>query len=388
MNETEHSFQGHQFLEKEAANPGGLLRTLRNGKFTKGPADVALDSGKINRFSEGEIADEIKRNSQKGGTGSFAADGALWLGKKVKGAKEPIERAVGAFSRAGDKVDNYLGSFAAGKNPNSWRGRAFSKQDKNRVAQHTSDDGEVTDLFSEKPKASLVAPIEKTVKFTTPFLATAYVADKLYPEQPKDLGENVNQATYENQLQKTSSLFDNSISDRMDKIASMQKIAELEDLVEKYAEDLEAALLDKKATAAQLEDVMMEKVSMEKRATEAEQNFLQKQAEHEELRLRMIAQKRSKIAVDLAEDMLEAKLIKQAQYEGTIDKLMECDEGTMQMYESLVKEARTGSDCLETLSYFGEYKNNEKLAAPHDLARSGLSRRGQTMAEAARDLKK
>jgi len=388
MNETGNSFQGHQFLQKEAANPAGLLRSLRNGKFAKDPADVALDSGKITRLSEGEIGDGIIRNSQKQGTGSFAADGALWLGKKFKGAKEPIERGVGAFARAGDKVDSYVGGCAAGKNANSWRGKTFSKMDKNRVAQHTSNEGVKTDLFSETQKPSLIAPAEKTIKFTTPFLATAYVADKLYPEQPKDLGENVNQATYEDQLQKSSSLFDNSISDRMDKIASMQKIAELEELVEKYEEDLEAALLDKKATINELENVMMEKVSMEKRAANAEKNYLEKQAEHEELRLRMIAQKRSKIAVNLAEEMLETKLIKQAQFNSTIDKLMECDEGTMDMYQSLVKEARTGSDCLETLAYFGEYKVNEKLVASQDLAKGGLSKRGQTMAEAARDLKK
>lgn len=394
------SFKGQSFLEKEAANPFRFLRGTPNlrriprapdaaspsGTFVQDFAENVTNPSNATFYSQAEKATREANRQKKMSTGSFALDGGLWGLKKIKGFREPVENAVTKTMTGIENADRKAGSYLAGSDPASLRGRTFSKKVRDNVGVAKNPDGTFSQLSKEDRRTSLMAPVEKTVKFTTPFLATAYLADKLYPEDEKNLGENLNQTTYEDELQKSSSIFDNSLSELMDKKASMQKIAELEDRLEKYAEDLEAAQLEKKAALATLEKVNREKKFIEKKAAAAEEGFLQKQAEHEELRLRTIAQKRSKIAVDLTEGMLEGKLIKQAQYQETIDRLMECDEGTIKMYESLVKEAAGNLDCLETLSYFGEYKDSDKLAAAHDLAKGALSKKGQTMGEAARDL--
>lgn len=396
MNEKEMSFQGQTFLEKEAARfpwfrkgaPRVSSPTNLTGTFVRDSGANTVNPEKVKFLNDAEKAQKVSDAEKRLGTSSMVADAGLWGIKKIPGFREPIEKTVAAANRGLTKADTYVGGLLAGKNPASFRGRLFSKKTPESVGVVQNPDTTFSELSKMDRRTSVYAPVEKTVKFTTPFLATAYVADKMYSDDEKDLGGNLNQATYENEMQKSSSLFDQSLSEQMDKVASMQKIAELETLVEKYADDLESAQLEKKAALDTLEKVTKEKAQIEKRASSAERNLLQKQAEHEELRLRTIAQQRSKVAVNLAEDMLEQKLIKQAEYKGTVDKLMECDEDTIKMYESLVKEARTSSDCLETLSYFGEYKENDKQAATPDLAKSGLSKRGQSMGEAARDLNK
>lgn len=378
MNVKERLFASETFLPKEAA-PVKSLGKIR---------DLAVDAENINLYSNAEIARNAFDKAKGNTTGSFTADGILWLAKRFKNLREPIESGVGKMTTGLSNLDRRTGAYAAGTNPKSFRYKSFSKDKDVIIGSAKNADGTTSDIHRKVRETSLFAPVEKTTKFVAPFLATAYVADKLYPED-ENLGKDINQTTYGNVIEKSSSIFNEKWADEMDKVASMQKIAELEEMIDKYEANLVSESMEKKAALQRLEKLTIEKEQLEKKAAAVQQDFLEKQAEHEELRLRTIAKMRSKVAVDLAEELLEHKLIKQAQYEETVDNLMECDESALKMYESLVKEARTGADCLESLSYFGEYKDNDKLAAPaKELAKSGLSKRGQTIGDAARDLNK
>jgi hypothetical protein len=384
-------------FSKEAAPFGNLFRRGSGGSkgglgtFRITPSDVAIDKGNIETLTAAEIAKNRRDKIKNESTGSLAVDGLLGLTKRlVPRTKEPIQKAKGVVKGTTDTLDRAGGSALTRDNPDSWLGRTFSKVEKEPVANVR--DGERTEsLYRDVRVPSLLAPVEKTVKFTSPILASAWLFDKMNPE----IGEDVNQTPYGNDLYKNSSVteenndaIDKTIAENMDKVASLQKIAELEDNLRKYASDLQYLKMEKTAIEKRLDTTLKEKRELEKRAASAEENLLHEKVAFEELRLRTIAQKRSKVAVDLAEQMLEKGLIKQAELQGTIDNLMDCDESTMNMHKNMVKEASGGLESLESLIILGEYKPNDKLATSSDLVNLGLSKSGQSIGEAARDLTK
>jgi hypothetical protein len=159
-----------------------------------------------------------------------------------------------------------------------------------------------------------------------------------------------------------------------------ESLVEAENRLEKFA-------MEKNAVERRLEETIREKELLGKKASMVEENLLEKVAEFEELRLRTIAKERSKVAVDLSEQLLEVGIIKQAHFNDTIDKLMECDESTIKMYENMVKDSKNHDESLESLAFLREYKINDKLASSSD-GTNLLSKRGQTIGEAARDLNK
>lgn len=403
MQEHEITFAGHSILNKEAAyNPKALLQILQNAgkkmnpfkgksndpvpeKFMVTPEDIAVDKSKMKLYNTDEVAEKLKDETIREGTGGFVVDGALGLTKMVApGTKNPIENGVFKYKNTLDQWDTKAGQVLAGDNPDSLRGKLFSKKVAPKVGEVEGGDS----LLRQSRKPSAFAPVENTLKVTSPFLAAAYVGEKLYPDE---IRQDVNQAPYEPNVQKTAShdYFDSSIMEQMDKIASLQKIAELELSVSKFASELETLSLEKTAVERQLEVVTGEKEEMEKRAAVAERNYLEKQSEYDELRLRTIAQKRSKVAVELGEEMLEVGLVKQAELDSMIDRLMDCDESTIKMYKNMVNDTKKQDESIETLAFLREYKSNDKLATTSfDLAPNSLSKRGQSIGEAARDLNK
>lgn len=414
MEGKELTFSGMPFLEKEAApNLQGVLNGVKNtfqqlrrstppnpgeaaptlGKFVVRPGDSVVNPAEMNLFDRQQVIDKTVGEMKREGTGSFVVDGLLGLTKKVfPGSKDGIENAVVKSKGVLEHLDAKGGQLLAGKNPDSFRGKLLSSKVSRQVGEVKDPDGKISPLLREDRKPSLAAMVEKPVKFVTPFLATAYAADKLYPNQPAE-DKNVAVPTYETELQKQSSelesdaLFDKTVVDELDKVASLQKIAKLEDELEKVAAELQDAHMEKLAMEKRLVETEKEKDFFEKQASETKNNLLEKTAAFEELRLRTIAQKRSKVAVDLSEKMLECGFIKQAELADTQDELMVCDERTIKMYQNLVKEAKTQEESLESLAILGEYKGNDKLASQSkDLAPHGLSKRGQSIGEAARDL--
>lgn len=410
MGQQPSTFMGQSFIEKEARpNPTkilqgakGLYANMRKGspkegvektvgRFVNKPADSAINPNNLNVFSPEKVEAEALKRVKKEGTSSITADASLGLFKKVfPGSREGIENFVASSKNKLTDLSTKAATPLAGKNPDSMRGKIFSKKTYDQVGTHQNPDGSLSKVVTQNRTPSLFAPVENTVKFSTPFLATAYVADKLYP----DLGENSNQTTYDLEQEKLSSDYEyeevlsSPLADGLDKRASLQKIAELEMELEKVSEYHRHSEMEKQAMAKRLEAVIFEKDRLEKEASSTQRNLLEKEAALEELRLRTIAKERSKAAVHLAEEMLEYNLIKQADFDGTVDELMECNEKTMKMYNSLVKEARNGTDSVESLSIISEYSGSDKLAKSPSYAPQGLSKRGQTIGEAARDLTK
>lgn len=415
MEDNQVTFSGQPFLEKEAApNPRAILNGAKNvwqnlrranppvpggspapsmGQFVLRPGDSVVDPAKLNIFNRQEVINKATDEMKREGSGSFVSDAVLGLTKKVfPGAKEPIENAMVKAKGTFEHLDTQVGKVLAGGKEDSFRGKLFSSKVSRHVGDETNANGRVSRITKDDRRPSAVAPIENGVKIATPFLATAYVADKLYPKD-KELSKNVNVPTYETDFQKQSSeleveeIFDKSLFEDMDKVASLQKIAQLEGDLEKTASELYETQMEKVAVEKQLEETTKEKHFFEKEASLAKNNLLEKEADFDELRLRTIAQKRSKVAVDLSEEMLECGLIKQAELKSTVDDLMEADERTIRVYQNLVKEAKTEEESLESLSILREYKGNDKLATTSmDLAPQGLSKRGQSIGEAARDL--
>ncbi|MGG4438324.1 hypothetical protein AAXE64_27615 [Priestia megaterium] len=397
------SFEQTSFLEKKAAfNPKKLLALpfMRKGvkeakpltsSFTHQVKDSKVDPSSLNLFNEEQVIAKHNDVLKGEGTGSFLLDGALGLTKRiVPKTKDAIEKGVVGTKNFLENADTKAGTFLAGKNPDSMRGKAFSTKVNRQIGEEVAEDGTVSKVNKEIFRPSAVAVVEKPIKFATPLLATGYVADKLYPRE----GQKENETTTQENMQKESSVHDNHTflqkdeMEQMDKVASMQKIAELEESLEKHAKDYEILYMEKTAAEQKLEQAIIEKDLMEKTAAERQEQLFEKQAEFEELRLRTIAQKRSKIAVDLAEEMLENGLIKQAEVKGLIDELMICDESTIKRYENMNKMAGIQEESLESLAIIGEYKDNKKLASTHTNANAnlGLSKRGQSIGEAASDL--
>lgn len=378
----ELTFKGQSFLMKEAAP--------NIGRFVLHPMEAAVNPENLHLFGPEEVAAKAREEAAKESSGSFLTDGLLGLTKKVAPAtKETINNVKGGIKGSLERFDTSVGSALAGKNPDSIRGKFWSA----KVQHHVGDIANSNDKFlREGRRPSALAPMANTLKVGTPLLAAAYVGEKLYPanQNQQMTGQNSNQAPYDNNFPKQAEeVFDPHLAGELDKVASMQKIAELEETISKYASQLEEIEMEKVAVEKRLKETEKEKDYFSKEANEAKSNLMEKEAEFEELRLRTIAQKRSKVAVDLAEQLLTVGFIKQAELSGMMDDLMECDESTIKRYHNLVKTAKTQEESLESLAILGEYKGNEKLAGTtKDLAAMGLSKSGQSIADAVRDLTK
>ena len=380
--EKEARFGMPSFFKKVRTNPKETA-----GNFVNTPGASTVTNHRM--FDESEVVNRATGRKVKEGTGSFTADAFLGLTKKIApGTKAPIENAVAQGKKMLENADTKAGAFLAGKDPSSFRGKVFSSKVQREVGEAT-DGTHVSKLLREDRRPSLVAPVQKTTQVAAPLLGAMYVAEKMYPN-----GSTVDEPPHQSNVEKVAfeeeknKMFEEVEALEMDKIASMQKIAELEGDLEKYATQVSELMMEKQAMEKRLQEKDEEVHHFQKKASQAETSFLEKQAEHDELRLRTIAKLRSKTAVELADQMLEVGLVKQARLNEMVDELMECDESKLKIYQDMIsKRASEAGESLESLSILGEYKNNEKLASSSKtLAEEGLSRKGQSIEEAARDL--
>ena len=391
------TFEGSSFLPKEAApkmQPKLIWQSLRrlnpfsntqgqkqiNGTFVRTPGDSAINADKLKVFTKEQVEDEAAAISKAQGTGGIVTDGALGLTKMIiPKLKAPIERGVEKMKNTGEKWDTIAGGKLAGKNPSSARGKTFSTKVSRQVGEHVNEDGTISKVMKEDRRPSLLGPITNTTKAVTPLLGVAYVGDKLYGSD-----KTHTQTPYE---QEEQNAYDELELLEMEKNAHLLKVAQLEEEVEHMKQNLEAAEMEKNAMQKVLDETIREKDELEKTASRYKNEMMEKHADLEELRLRTIAQKRSKVAVDLAESLLESGLIKQAALNSMVDRLMVCDEELLSSYDSLVKQAKSSPYSVESILNFMDYKGNDKLAySKHELAAHDLNKRGQSMGEAAREL--
>ena len=408
------------FLDKEAArfNPfrGFLNRGARSphtseamGKFVTDPASQvgAHNAEDIRALSGDEIEQIIKDDRVGNGTGGLFGDLSLGGVKLISpGVREKTDDVVNNVKSFIEKWDTKGGEKLIGKKDvNSKWGKFMStptgtKQGGEGIPTHikTNADGSKTYLSEgaggQDRRPSLLGPVSNTLKVTTPFMAAGYAGEKLYPNDPQPSYNSY----YDPRMAKKSSGNDSNEQEKhgileeetrslyLDKEASLQKIAQLEDELEKKGEEVESlsheiSLLTKEASAQKARVFQLERdLEMEKKA------MMEKEEVAEEFRLRTIARDRSKIATDIAEGMLEEGIIKQAQLQNKIDEMMDCNEETLNLYASLVKEAKKEEEGLESLAYLVDYRSNDTDILPSDPNDRGLSKRGQTIGEAAEDL--
>jgi hypothetical protein len=234
-----------------------------------------------------------------------------------------------------------------------------------------------------------MGPITNTTKVVSPFLATAYVGEKMYnnenqEEQPQTtkVAEN-----HSDGMEVRGILKEEIMSLEMDKQASMNKIAQLEDDLEKSAAEIDGLthenhLLQKEAAYER------KQVSEVKGELSRVQNELEKTAsDFSSYKQKMFEEEREKVAFDMVGDMLELQIIKQSEYDQRLGELKVASEDQLNLYNMLIKQAKNQEEGLASLSVLVDYNSNgfDSYASTTE---KGLSKRGQTIGEAAKELNK
>lgn len=422
-------------MEKQALKLPNLFRGYKGAKgsvanvgkppIIRNTSDMALENGH-KMFDEKAVQDAIRKKDIDEGNG-LVADALTGGTKMVANGVHRLRGGEGASPLAG-KIDEGVanmkgklrswdtsaGSFLGGKN-DGMRARIFSTPEKYKVGEQTLENG-VADINKEVRRASLTAPITNTTRVATPILASLYVGEKMFgdgdnpdPNQPTEqalAGRAAQEFTpkMEQGLGRTRYASENpsdgaekhgivkseeSIAYELEKKAAFDKIAMLENEIEKLGSEVnyyreEAAMFEKTA--------MIERSAKEefkKRALISEIELAEKTAAHREYELRVAARERSKVAVSIADSMLKTAQIKQVDYDKTIDHLMDCDDHSFKMYASMVKEASTGDEALESLSFL---QDDIVKDASETIQSSGMSgyvnKTGQTIGEAAASMRK
>lgn len=413
-------------LEKEAFLNPHLLQGFKNVALSskpiiqsakKAPIPVngttaaRVEGGVEKMFSPEEIAAKIKERDISEGNG-FVSD--LLLGS-VKGmgnlATRTIKKDKGvewsgasAIDNASAKVKEVSRDFSTkvgqgvidmigGNNPGSKRGRIFSTLEDVQIGERTLADGSVAPIIEKQRRASIGAPLQNTMKAATPLLGSMYLAEKMYPQETREDTPSVAEMTGAAQqlahpasqrIQHMPRIASDEVV-QMEKKAMLDKQAQLEDeLMEKTAE-IHSLRRDLDWMEKRASDADERAVSFEKRASVLQDELFEKTAEHKELLLRVAARERSGEAVKIARAMLEKGMIKRAQYEQQIDKLMDCPEEELLLFEKMASSEKDGEESLETLAFLSDtYSSSDEQ--PRGRVAKGLSKSGQTILEAAREI--
>lgn len=377
-----------KLIEKEAgfgfagAIGSKVHKTVREANRKINPENLHLDSQR-------QVNETVKGKIRSDGNG-LMGDAGVWatnlLTPKSWNVKEKILTPLDKMKGKMDEVSTEAAGKITNLRPESKAlGRLFSTPDNKVLGKETLSDGSVREIGAFQRKTSLTAPLENTAKVVTPFLGSMYVADKLYPAE--EVNETEKKAFESELLEEKNGLEDELLNERLDKQAVLSKVAALEDQLEKMASDIESLEHEKNMFWKKAENEAMEKSAAVKEKKRLENDLFEKQAAYEEYRLRTNAKARSGNAVKVAEEMLDSGLIKQAEFKEKVDFLMDCDDKTFNLHSSISKSAKTQEKRLETSPYIIDYRDkDEESSSPR--ARQGINKQGQTIGEAAKDLKK
>lgn len=376
-------FDGN-FLPKEARF-GGAFKAVENIGRTKGPGVYKQPVGNAHRFfDEKELADLERQKIKEDGNGMFgdlAIGATRFLPKGKEIYNKTIDKTVD-FKRKAQELDQ-VGSEKVKKalkvKEGSMLDRFTSSKNRRTVGETTLSDGTKGALEEQTRRSSFLSPVKNTTAVATPFLASAYVADKLYPEEKE--------AAYQDLQYEKTGVENELFVERLDKKAALEKVAFLENRIEKLASQVEELEEEKNLFWKEAEMVRKEKREVEREKLAYEKELMDKTASYDEFKMRAHARERSKHAIKIAEDMLETGFIKQAEFDKKVDFLMDCDEETFNLHSTLNKKASDNQKGLETSAYFVHYSSKEDESRQSRPSR-GLSARGQTIGEAAKDLTK
>lgn len=347
-------------------------------------ARKAIDPKTVKMDDQATVDQSIKDEVRSHGNGFFG-DIGIWGAGAVTpnkwGVKEKILSPLEKMRDKVDEVNTAAGAKIVGnKSQDSLTAKFMSTPNSKKVGTGKNEDGLEQELFANGRKTSLTAPLQNTAKVVTPTLGAFWVGEKLYPPE-EQVASNQDSDWEKDGFQ------EELITERLDKQAALEKVAFLEDEIEKLASEKETLEFEKQAFARKAEEEFFEKRAALEEKVRVEKELLEKTAKFDEFKLRTIAKKRSEHAVKIADEMLERGMIKQAQHDEKIDFLMDCDDKTFNLHSSMVKLAETDEKRLETSPYFIDYRDKDEASSP-TRARQGVSKTGQTIGEAARDLRK
>lgn len=365
------------------------------GKFvTDIPNQAGVQNSQGTKFFDNEeIARRRREEMDHDGTGSFMGDALLGgIGFVAPNVKQRAKDLMFNMKQKIESADTAAGKALAGDSPQSLRGKFFSvPMGRNgqgvQIGEKLNENGSVSPIMEgagADRRPSLFAPVQNGLRVATPLLAASYAAEKLFPQQPPPEEQKV-AFTASDYMEKVSQPDEASVAWQLDKQASLQKIAMLEDELEKIAGQLQGVTEENRLLAKEASFEREAKQQVQQKLQVTKQEMLEKTAAAEEFRLRTLARERSKAAVDLADQLLEKGLIKQAQYDEHVDRFMDCDEESFNLYASMAKRSSEHQEGLESLSILGDYSSNDMDYSASRPAK-GLSKSGQTIGEAARDL--
>lgn len=375
-------FEG-SFLPKEAKFGAikkithGTVKDLNALKHSVSPNAKMYDSNKLNDIARDKIRED--------GNGLFGDMGIGSLGfipKKGKDIKEAVvnktvdlkQKVQSIDQRSAQKVKDMAKVKEGGL-----LDRFTSVKNRREVGQNLMSDGTKETLEGVTGRSSWLAPVQNTTKVATPFLASAYLADKMYPGEEQVAFEDA-------ELYDKDGLENDLLVERLDKKAALEKVSYLEEQIEKLSSSVEELTEEKRLIWKQAETARKEKENLMMEKIAFEEKMFDKIASLGEFKMRANIRERSKSAVKVAEDLLESGIIKQAEFEKKVDFLMDCDDETFNLHSSLSKRADFDEKGLASSAFFVDYNSKEDESSSRP--RRGLSARGQTIGEAAKDLQK
>lgn len=174
--------------------------------------DVVKIMGRVVRQGD-DASDIVRKSFNSAGTGSFIVDGLKGLATKAtsrrpnalpKGLSRAQKKSLIASkpelyartSKLGDKLDNIQHAYLKKINDADMKAGHFLGKNNNRFDDTIKikfNNGAAGDAVQEISTKRVSAPVSKTVKKATPFLATMGASSILYPNQgenaPKGGGE-------------------------------------------------------------------------------------------------------------------------------------------------------------------------------------------------------
>lgn len=373
-----------------------------------GTAAARVDGGTARMFSPEEIAEKVKERDIGEGNGLV---GDIVLGS-IKGIGNMATRAVkkdknvewagssaidnasakvkevsrDLSTRSGQKVIDAIG----GGRPGSLRGKLFSTLEEVPVGERVLGDGTTVPILEKQRRASLFAPVQNTAKVGGPLLGSMYLAEKMYPMEDRSDTPTVGEMTGMAQQiahPATQHMPRIAMEDLfgMEKQAMLDKQAELEGQVLAKTAQVESLSRDLEWMEKRAVEADERATSFEKRAASLQEELNHERAEHKELMLRTAARARSAEAVKIARSMLERGMIKHAEYDRQVDKLMDCSEDELILFEKMASSEKVGEESIETLAFLSDTYNSSDEPSRRRVEK-GLSKSGQTIIEAAREI--
>jgi hypothetical protein len=396
----------HAFLEKEAFFGRFLGRGASNGtNLGKFVMNAEKEVGKANgpvRMYDGDKIKKIQREEMDRESNGLVLDAGIGAMKFLPKGEKIQQKAKDGMAYLKDKTiaaDTWAGKHLAGKNPEKARGKFFSTPvgEQGRgiaVGEKTNADGSVSQLFEgsggQDRRPSLMGPVTNTTKVVSPFLATAYVGEKMYGNENKEEQQPQTMKVAENNsdgMEVRGILKEEIMSLELDKQASMNKIAQLEENLEKSAAEIDSLTSENHLLQKEAAYEREEKMGVRKELSKVQRELDKTASDFSFYKQQMFDEKREKVAFDMVGKMLELQMIKQSEYNERFGELKTASEDQLKLYDMLIKQAQNQEEGLASLGVLVDYNSNG-VDSYVGTAENGLSKRGQTIGEAAKELNK